>query len=104
MPTGIIDTYGGHIGHLNRLVRDHDHVVTAFGKHDRVVCCLPDAEGLYMRIDHKWGLGMPTEKQMLTVARKNQGVRGRWKLKSIVPWIGFEGKECSDVLFEREGE
>jgi hypothetical protein len=89
-----------HEGHLNVGVRDHDSIVTGFGQHDRVVCFLPDAEGLYMRIDHKWGLGMPTERQMLRVARKDQGVRGSWVLDRIVPW---DSKPCSDVYFRRKG-
>jgi hypothetical protein len=32
-------------GHLNTKVLDHDSVVTALGKHDRVVCFQPDSEG-----------------------------------------------------------
>jgi len=65
-------------GHLNVLTPDHKSVVTAHGKHDRVVCFLPQGDELYMRVDLKWGLGMPTPAQMMDVARKDQGVRGRW--------------------------
>jgi len=73
-------------GHLCRLRRDHDSVVTGFGRHDRVVCCLPKGDELYMRIDHKWELGTPTIEQMLTVARNHQGVTGRWVLASMTMW------------------
>jgi hypothetical protein len=88
-------------------VRDHDSVITGFGIHDRVVCFQPGYDDgkfqLYMRIDHKWGLGMPTESQMMRVARKDQDVKGRWKLDSVVEWIGFEGHKCTDVFFSRAG-
>lgn len=84
-------------GHLNVYVRDHDSVVTGFGKHDRVVCFQPQGDTLYMRIDHKWGLGMPTEAEMLEVARKDQELRGRWKLKEITRLDGYS----SDVNWEK---
>ena len=48
----------GKQGHLNTYTRDHDSVVTAFGKHDRVVAFLPNKDGLMCRVDHKWGLGI----------------------------------------------
>lgn len=84
-------------GHLNIHTRDHDSVVTGFGTHDRVVCFQLHKGILYMRIDHKWKLGMPTEKQMLTVARKDQGIRGgRWKLMRTEIWAS--GKS-TDVYF-----
>ena len=85
-------------GHLCRLRRDHESVVTAFGKHDRVVCCLPKGDELYMRIDHKWELGNPTIPQMLTVARKHQGVTGRWVLESMTAW---DNGMSTDVVFKR---
>ncbi len=76
----------GERGHVNTYTRDHDSVITAFGKHDRVVAFLPDNEGLYARVDHKWSLGEPTESQILAVARKDQGVRGKWRLDRREPW------------------
>lgn len=76
----------GEPGHLNTMTRDHDSVVTSFGKHDRVVAFLPNHEGLYVRVDHKWQLGGPTEAQILDVARKDQGVRGKWRLERREPW------------------
>lgn len=87
-------------GHLNVLVRDHDSVVTAFGKHDRVVAFSPDAEGLYARVDHKWGLGHPTPEQVLTVARKTEDVRGRWKFDRSVEWTS-NGELHTDFHFVR---
>lgn len=67
-------------GHLNTAIRDQDSVVTNYGAHFRVVAFLPDADGLYCRVDHKHGARMPTADEVLTVARKDQGVRGRFKL------------------------
>jgi hypothetical protein len=54
-------------GHLNIYKLDHDDVVTGYGKHDRVVACLPQYHedirevAVYVRVDHKWNLGMPTD-------------------------------------------
>ena len=79
-------------GHLNVLVRDHDSVVTGKGKHDRVVAFLPGyceevkAVAVYVRIDHKWGLGMPTDDQIKTAFRKDQFIPGRWKKTLVNPW------------------
>ncbi len=73
-------------GHFNVLVNDHDSIVTHFGKHDRVLACLPNHEGLYCRVDHVWNLGAPTAADVLDVARKHQGVRGRWKLARTQEW------------------
>lgn len=67
-------------GHVNVYQRDHDSVITGYGKHDRVIAFLPDGRGLHVRVDHKWQLGEPTTQQILRVARRDQGVRGRWKL------------------------
>lgn len=85
-------------GHLNVYVRDQESVVTGYGTHDRVVCFQPGIDGLYMRIDHKWGLGIPSVSQMLTVARKDQGIRGKWRLSSVLTW--GDGKH-TDVMFVR---
>lgn len=70
----------GERGHLNVLTRDHDSVVTSYGKHDRVVAFLPGPVEFYIRVDHKWDLGAPSLAQILTVARKSQGISGRWTL------------------------
>jgi hypothetical protein len=75
----------GEQGHLNIYKRDHDSVVTGYGKHDRVVACLPcywdniQAVAVYIRIDHKWQLGIPTDKEVITAFKKDQGITGRWK-------------------------
>lgn len=79
--------YHGEPGHFNYCVRDHDSCVTGFGVHDRVAAFLPDHEGLYLRVDHKWKLGEPTIEQILRVARVDQEVRGRWY---------FDRKETAD--------
>lgn len=70
----------GCFGHANILTLDHESVITGYGKHNRVICFLPDYEGLMCRVDHIWQLPIPTIKQILTVARKDQGVKGKWQL------------------------
>ena len=85
-------------GHLNVLIRDHDSAVTDFGKHDRVVAFDPRGNELYMRVDHKWCLGMPTPSQMLKAARLDNGLRGRWILERIEP---RDDGHATDVFFTR---
>lgn len=85
------------IGHLNVITNDQDSVITGYGKHARVVAFHPDREGLYVRVDrpsrirdrgdHTYpDLPDPTEQQILTVARKDQGLKGKWKLRSRTEW------------------
>ena len=82
----------GKSGHLNIFTLDHDSIVTHFGLHDRVVAFIPQFEPeydkvcLYCRIDLIHGLGEPTTDQVLDIARKDQGIRGRFSLlqKSIL--------------------
>lgn len=81
-----MNTEHGERGHLNVLTRDHDSVVTSYGKHDRVVAFLPGPVELYIRVDHKWKLGAPSLAQVLTVARNDQGISGRWELDRTEPW------------------
>ena len=76
----------GEPGHVNAFVRDHDHIRTHYGQHDRVVAFLPGVDGLFCRVDHKWGLGMPSVAQILDVAREDQGVGGKWVLRSQTPY------------------
>lgn len=85
-------------GHLNIYTRDHDSVVTNYGKHDRVVAFLPDADGLYIRVDHRWNLGEPTVAQILEVARKDQGIKGRWSLRLADKW---DDGSSTDYHFDR---
>lgn len=82
----------GEAGHLNTYTRDQDSVVTAYGKHYRVVAFLPDASGLSCRVDHVHGARMPSTDEVLTVARKDQGVRGRWKLREASTGRGYLGE------------
>ncbi len=86
-------------GHLNIHTRDHDSIVTNYGRPDRVVAFLPDASGLYIRVDHKWSLGEPTVAQILDVARKNQGIKGRWCVRAIERW---DDGRSTDYYFDRE--
>ena len=69
-------------GHLNVYRLDHDSPFTGYGKHDRVVAFLPDADGLFVRVDHIWGLGEPSDSQVMEAARKTQGIKGRWSLQT----------------------
>ena len=79
-------------GHLNIYVRDQDSIITGFGKHDRCVCFLPqydsafDGVVMYCHVDHKWKLGEPTPEQILQVARKDQGVKGKFELVKTEKW------------------
>lgn len=81
-----------HQGHLNIYVKDHDSVITNYGKHDRVVCFQPSFDSefgcitMYCRVDHKWGLGEPAEQEILMVARKDQNIKGKFKLAKMEKW------------------
>lgn len=76
--SGVKDTPHGEPGHLNIYTRDQDSVITGYGAHYRVVAFQADSVGLYCRVDHTNGPRMPTEKEILRVARLDQGVKGRW--------------------------
>lgn len=91
----------GEPGHLNVAIRDHDSVITAKGKHARVVAFLPTGSELYARVDMVWpGLREPTPAEILTVARKDQDVRGRWTLDRTARWQN-RGTDRIDVYFKR---
>lgn len=87
---------------LNVGTPDVKSVVTAFGKHNRVVAFLPGFDSsfsrvtLYARVDHVNGLRDPEEKEILAVARKHQGVKGKYKLLNIRS--SSDGK-CTDYTF-----
>ena len=85
-------------GHFNTLTKDQDSIVTHYGKHFRVLACLPDHEGLYCRVDHCHGERMPTSDEVLFVARKDQGVKGRWTLKSAVDYES-NGLTRTEMIF-----
>ncbi len=87
----------GKFGHLNAYRLDHEDPCTGFGRHDRVVAFVPDAEGLYCRVDHVWSLGMPTERQILAVAKHDNGTRGKWRLDRIEPWDNGKSTDCHFV-------
>ena len=83
----------GREGHLNIVIPDECDAVTSYGKHARVVAFHPDHDGLYVRVDRASkvrrvdslypNLPDPTISQILAVARKDQGVKGKWKVRSI---------------------
>lgn len=93
-------------GHLNIFTLDHNSVITSYGKHDRVVSFLPMVEPAYnnkvcltCRVDTHHNLGVPTENQILTVARKDQGITGRFKLLDRSDIYG--GNDSIDFIFEK---
>lgn len=71
---------------FNIYTRDTESVVTGYGKHARVMATVARPSGLYCRVDLLEGLREPTTAEILTVARKDQGARGRWVLESREPW------------------
>lgn len=77
---------------------DTESVITGYGKHDRVVAFQPKGNELYTRVDHKYGIRTPTADEVLRVARLDQDVRGKWRIKAIEPWA--DGKS-TDFTFER---
>lgn len=86
-------------GHLNIYELDHESTVTGRGQHDRVVVFLPDHEGLYCRVDHLHGLGMPTEKEILAVAKAwPNNIRGRWILSRTEK---HSDGNSTDLFFEK---
>lgn len=85
-------------GHINIFKRDHESVITGFGKHDRVVAFLPDHEGLYVRVDHLWNLGCPTNEEILKAAKADQGIRGKWEIVKADKW---DDDSSTDYYFKR---
>jgi len=89
----------GEEGHCNIYQRDHDSVITGRGKHDRVCAFLPgyceevDSVAVYVRVDHKWGLGMPTDKQVIAAFRKDQFIGGKWHKKLENSWPAANATE-----------
>ena len=81
-----IEGWHGYFGHLNVLKLDHDDICTHYGKHDRVVTFLPQYEesinaiSVYVRVDHVWQLGMPSENDIRDIVRKHDGTKGRWHI------------------------
>lgn len=88
----------GQEGHLNSHVLDQDSPVTDYGQHYRVVAFLPDADGMYCRVDHKHGHRFPTVAQVLRVAKRSQGVGGHWTLASYEEW---SDRSATDMRFTR---
>lgn len=94
------EDWHGLYGHFNIVTPDHKSNCTDYGKHDRVCAFMPDHEGLYCRVDTVWGLGMPTPKQILKAAEKQncQKYGKNWVLDKIEPW---DNGESFDVTFKK---
>ena len=86
-------------GHLNIKIKDHDSCVTGKGIHDRVVACLPgyceevNTIAVYVRIDHKWDLGMPSDAQVIKAFKKDQFISGGWEKALENPWLESNATE-----------
>lgn len=82
----------GEEGHCNIYTRDHADVITGKGKHDRVCAFQPRFDvdikqfSVYVRIDHKWDLGMPTDEQVIKAFKADQIIKGRWKKAKENHW------------------
>ena len=87
--------------HLNIFKTDHNSPITSHGKHNRVVAFLPDHEGLYCRVDHLWDLGVPTHKEIIKVARLDQGIKGHWVFDYSET---HDDGTCTDYYFKPKGE
>jgi hypothetical protein len=87
-------------GHINIYKKDHGSHITGFGKHERVVAFIPDPTCLYCRIDLCWGLPIPSQQQVLKVAKHYGDARGKWALKS---WEEYEqnNNKHIEVLFQK---
>jgi len=101
-------TEHGEQGHLNIYERDHDSIVTCKGKHDRVVAFLPryceevNAIAVYVRIDHKWSLGMPSDNQVITAFKRDQFIKGRWTKALETSWPASNATEQWYIQPERK--
>lgn len=85
--------------HANVNVKDHDSHITGFGQHDRVIAFMPEGGKLYCRVDHGWGLGAPTARQVLAVAQRTNGQRYRgWTAVSVENW---DNGNCTDWYFSK---
>ena len=93
-----VEGWHGKFGHLNLGILDHDSIVTGKGKHDRVVAFLPKGNNCYVRVDHVWSLGMPTEQQIRNVMRDDQDIRGKWKIDRIESW---DNGKSTDIYLTR---
>ncbi len=95
-------------GQFNIYIKDVDSVVTGYGKHQRVCAFLPSFDKdygqtvLYCRVDRKYDLPDPTIKEVLTVARKDQGVKGKWELLNMTEYFS-NGMERIEYNFTRKG-
>jgi len=92
------------MGDLNIYTRDINSVVTGFGNHQRVVAYQPGFDQdynktvLYCRVDRVNGLPDPGIKQILTVARKDQNIKGKFKMIDKLEW---NNNKNIDYYFER---
>lgn len=90
----------GEQGHLNSIIKDQDSIVTGYGAHGRVIAFLPKGDEFELRVDLVWGLRRPTASEMLDVARRDQGIKGKWRMVSSVEYHSH-GLDRIDATFKR---
>ena len=90
---------------LNTHTKDENSIVTSYGKHQRVVAFLPyvsesykNRSELYCRVDCVNDLPEPTHEQILKVARKDQGVKGKYRFHNSVSYLN-NGHKVIDYFF-----
>jgi hypothetical protein len=91
----------GQKGHVNAYTLDEQSHITGHGRHARVIAFMPDHEGLYCRVDMTPNLREPTIDEIMTVARKDADVKGRWTLKTVCRYHS-NGLERLDYNFTRK--
>ena len=85
-------------GHFNTYRLDHNSVVTGKGKHDRVMACCPEGNEAYARVDTKWKLGFPTDKQIIKVFKEVNNVKGKWRVKLV---DNYDCGQHADIYLEK---
>lgn len=93
----------GCYGHANALHLDHESDCTSKGQHDRVIAFCPEGKTAYCRIDTLWKLGTPTEKQIISVFKKRNNLRGKWRVVEVSEEYqsGANTDTCYDVTLEK---
>lgn len=84
---------------LNSLIEDKKAIETNYGKHERVVVFSPEYNGCHCRIDYRYGLKTPTEKDIIRVMKKGlEKIQGKWKIINRIMWSGGRSE---DIYLER---
>lgn len=76
----------GKFGHLNVKELDHESACTGYGKHDRIVSFCPEGILGEARIDHVWGLGTPSDSDIIKEFKSRNAIKGKWRVLRREPW------------------